>query len=179
MHRRRRRLSRWLRWPATFLIIFVEGLLILVAMGWTMLAWRAADGPIDISFLLPRVERLVAAADPHLRIAVDHAVIGWQGFAQGPDAPGMVDAARREDRGCRASPSALGGRDQRKLFGRLGLHRRVRAARYRRPQPATRAANAAGREPELNFARRARSLPSAKADDVAGCHQGAGAAAGQ
>ncbi|WP_158801833.1 MULTISPECIES: AsmA-like C-terminal region-containing protein [unclassified Acidisoma] len=88
--RTRRRLSRWLRWPATFLIVSVEGLLILAAVGWTMLAWRAADGPIDISFLLPRVERLVAAADPRLRIAVRSAVIGWQGFGQGPDAPGMV-----------------------------------------------------------------------------------------
>jgi hypothetical protein len=97
--RRPRRGGRWWRWPGTALILLVEGVVLLVAIGGTALAWRAAQGPVDLSWLLPRIGRIVAVAAPQLDVSIGHLAIAWQGFTRGPDQPIQVtgDAIRIDD----------------------------------------------------------------------------------
>jgi hypothetical protein len=97
--RRPRRRGRWWRWPATALILLVEGILLIVAISGSALAWRAAQGPVDLSWLLPRIGRVIAVAAPRLDVSIGHLAIAWQGFTRGPDQPIQVtgDAIRVED----------------------------------------------------------------------------------
>jgi hypothetical protein len=88
--RRRRRGGRWWRWPATALILLVEGLLLILVIGGTMLAWRAAQGPVDLSLLLPKIGRAIAVAEPQLDVSIGHLAIAWKGFTKGPDQPVQV-----------------------------------------------------------------------------------------
>ena len=85
-----RRGGRWWRWPGTALILLIEAIVLAVAIGGTMLAWRAAQGPVDLSLFLPRIGRAVAVAAPRLDVAIGHLSIEWKGFTQGPDQPVQV-----------------------------------------------------------------------------------------
>lgn len=90
--RRRRRPGRWWRWPLSALVLFVEGLLLIAIFGGSMLAWRAAQGPVDLSWLLPRLGRIVAVAAPQYSISVSHLAFNWRGFTHGPDQPVRIAA---------------------------------------------------------------------------------------
>jgi hypothetical protein len=103
--RPRRRGGRWWRWPGTALILLVEAVLLIVAIGGTALAWRAAQGPVDLSVFLPRLGRAIAVAAPRLDVSIGHLAIAWQGFTRGPDQPVRVTGAaiRVDDRAAQRS----------------------------------------------------------------------------
>ncbi|HTI03623.1 MAG TPA: DUF3971 domain-containing protein [Acidisoma sp.] len=88
--RRRHRPGRWWRWPLQAAILLVEGILLILIIGGSMLAWRAAQGPVDLSWMLPRLGRIAHAAVPDDRISVQHLAIAWRGFTRGPDQPVQV-----------------------------------------------------------------------------------------
>jgi hypothetical protein len=83
----RRRGWRWWRWPGTALILLIEAILFIVVIGGTALSWRAAQGPVDLSLLLPRIGRVIAVAAPRLDVSIGHLALAWKGFTQGPDQP--------------------------------------------------------------------------------------------
>jgi Protein of unknown function/AsmA-like C-terminal region len=91
--RGRRRGGRWWRWPGTALILLVEAILFIVVIGGTALAWRAAQGPVDLSLLLPKIGRAIAVAAPQLDVSIGHLAVAWKGFTQGPDQPVQVTGA--------------------------------------------------------------------------------------
>ena len=88
-----RRGGRWWRWPATALVLLIEAILIIVVIGGTALAWRAAQGPVDLSFLLPKIGRVIAVAAPELEVSIGHLAVAWKGFTKGPDQPVQVTGA--------------------------------------------------------------------------------------
>lgn len=88
--RPRPRSGRWWRWPLQATILAVEGILLILILGGSMLAWRAAQGPVDLSWMLPRLGRIVHAAAPDYRVSVQHLAIAWRGFTAGPDQPVQV-----------------------------------------------------------------------------------------
>jgi hypothetical protein len=93
--------GRWWRWPGTALILLLEAILLTLAIGGSALAWRAAQGPVDLSWLLPRVGRAIALAAPQLDVSIGHLAISWRGFSRGPDQPIRIDgvAIRVDDSG--------------------------------------------------------------------------------
>ena len=91
--RPRRRGGRWWRWPGTALILVVEAILFIVVIGGTALAWRAAQGPVDLSLLLPKIGRAIAVAAPQFDVSIGHLAVAWQGFTQGPDQPVQLTGA--------------------------------------------------------------------------------------
>jgi hypothetical protein len=66
--------------------IVLGGLLLVVAAG-CLLAWRLAEGPINLAFLIPRAEAAFNGGpdSPHLTIGA--AALGWQGFRNGVESP--------------------------------------------------------------------------------------------
>jgi hypothetical protein len=91
--RPRRRGGRWWRWPGTALILLIEAILFIVAIGGTTLAWRAAQGPVDLSLLLPKIGRVIAVAAPQLDVSIGHLAVAWNGFTRGPDQPVQLTGA--------------------------------------------------------------------------------------
>ena len=89
----RRRDGRWWRWPGTALILLIEAILLIVAIGGTALAWRAAQGPVDLSLLLPKIGRVIAVAAPRLDVSIGHLAVAWKGFTRGADQPVRVTGA--------------------------------------------------------------------------------------
>jgi hypothetical protein len=85
--------GRWWRWPGTALILLVEAIIFIVAIGGAALSWRAAQGPVDLSLLLPKIGRAIAVAAPKLDVSIGHLAIAWRGFTQGPDQPVQLTAA--------------------------------------------------------------------------------------
>jgi hypothetical protein len=90
---RRRRGGRWWRWPGTALILLLEAILFILVIGGTALAWRAAQGPVDLSLLLPKIGRAIAVAAPQLDVSIGHLAVAWRGFTRGPDQPVQVTGA--------------------------------------------------------------------------------------
>ncbi|HEX3983739.1 MAG TPA: hypothetical protein VHX12_08600, partial [Acidisoma sp.] len=72
------------------MIIAIEWGFFAIAIAMAALAWRAAQGPIDFSWALPRLSRIVAVAAPQLEVEVGHLAVAWAGFNQGPDQPVQV-----------------------------------------------------------------------------------------
>ncbi|HUC19034.1 MAG TPA: DUF3971 domain-containing protein [Acetobacteraceae bacterium] len=66
--------------------IVLGGALLLVAAG-SLLAWKLAEGPINLAFLIPRAEAAFNGGpdSPHLTIGA--AALGWQGFRNGVESP--------------------------------------------------------------------------------------------
>ncbi|WP_419757883.1 DUF3971 domain-containing protein [Acidisoma sp.] len=91
--RPQRRGGRWWRWPGTALILLVEAILFIVVIGGTALAWRAAQGPVNLSLLLPKIGRAIALAAPQLDVSIGQLAVAWKGFTQGPDQPVQVTAS--------------------------------------------------------------------------------------
>lgn len=73
-------------WPAN-VIRLVLGLVlvgcVLVALAATGLAWRLAQGPLDVTWLVRRIEPMLQTADGSPRIRVGRATIAWNGFNGG------------------------------------------------------------------------------------------------
>ncbi|HUA76802.1 MAG TPA: AsmA-like C-terminal region-containing protein [Acetobacteraceae bacterium] len=64
----------------------VLGVLLLVIVAGGILAWRLAEGPINLAFLIPRVETAFNKTDaPQLSIGA--AALGWEGFRSGVESP--------------------------------------------------------------------------------------------
>jgi hypothetical protein len=103
----RRRVKRgwWWRWPGTALILLAEGSLLFVAIGGSALAWRAAQGPVDLSWLLPKIGRVVAVAAPDVDFGIGHLAIAWSGFTKGPDQPIQLVAEKTHVTDARAGYS--------------------------------------------------------------------------
>jgi hypothetical protein len=89
----RRRGGRWWRWPGTALILLIEAILFIVVIGGAALSWRAAQGPVDLSLLLPKIGRVIAVAAPRLEVSIGHLALAWKGFTQGPDQPIQLTGA--------------------------------------------------------------------------------------
>ncbi|GAB0119603.1 hypothetical protein Acid7E03_36750 [Acidisoma sp. 7E03] len=67
--------------------------MLMLIFGGSLLAWRAAQGPVDLSWMLPRLGRIAQAAAPEYRVSVGHLSIAWRGYTHGPDQPVQVMAA--------------------------------------------------------------------------------------
>lgn len=89
---RHRHRGRWWRWPLQAAILLVEGVMLILILGGSLLAWRAAQGPVDLSWMLPRLGRIAHAAAPDYPVSVRHLSIAWRGFTHGPDQPVQVMA---------------------------------------------------------------------------------------
>ncbi|MCB8882842.1 hypothetical protein ACELLULO517_21530 [Acidisoma cellulosilytica] len=77
----------WWKYPLDALIILVEWGFLAVAIASAIFAWRLAQGPVDLSWALPRLTRIVAVAAPTIDAEVGHLALAWNGFKQGPDQP--------------------------------------------------------------------------------------------
>ena len=80
----------WWKWPLDALIIVIEWGFLALAIVSAILAWRLAQGPVDLSWALPRLTRIVAIAAPHIDARGAHLAVAWNGFRQGPDQPVQV-----------------------------------------------------------------------------------------
>ncbi len=73
-------------WPAKLLRV-VLGLLLVVCLTLALaaigLAWRLAQGPLDVTWLVRRAETMLAPADGAAKIRVGRATIAWNGFNGG------------------------------------------------------------------------------------------------
>ena len=80
----------WWKAPLDASIIVVEWGFLGVAVASAILAWRLAQGPMDLSWILPRLTRIVALANPAIEAEIGHLAVSWNGFNQGPDQPVQV-----------------------------------------------------------------------------------------
>lgn len=61
--------------------------IVLLAVAGGLLAWRLSQGPIDLSWLAPPLERAVNADRTDLRVRIHSAALAWEGFRNGVDRP--------------------------------------------------------------------------------------------
>ena len=80
----------WWKWPLDAGIILVEWGFLAVALASAGLAWRAAQGPVDLSWMLPRLTRILMIAEPQVDAGIGHLAVSWNGFRDGPDQPVRV-----------------------------------------------------------------------------------------
>ena len=64
----------------------VLGVLLLVLVAGCLLAWRLAEGPVNLAFLIPRVEAAFNAPNGP-RLSIGAAALGWEGFRNGVESP--------------------------------------------------------------------------------------------
>jgi hypothetical protein len=69
------------------LVAAVITLSILSAVLVTALAWRLAQGPLEVTWLAERVERMVNPPENPTRVSVGRIALGWDGFQAGIDSP--------------------------------------------------------------------------------------------
>lgn len=74
---------RLLRWSAALVIT----LALLAAVLATMLVWRLSQGPLELTWLVTRIERMVNAPDNPTRVSIGAAALTWDGFQHGFDRP--------------------------------------------------------------------------------------------
>ncbi len=66
---------------AKFLLEGIGTLLLVLAVGFALLAWRLSSGPISLSFLNSRVtEALHLGADSGFRVVIKDTVLAWGGW---------------------------------------------------------------------------------------------------
>lgn len=65
-------------------LVLTVVVVVLVAAGG--LAWRLSERPLELDWLIPRLER-VAAGHLHRQLTIGGVSLGWQGFRQGLDSP--------------------------------------------------------------------------------------------
>jgi hypothetical protein len=61
--------------------------IVLLGILLAILAWRLSQGPVDVSWLVPRIERSINAASNGARLAIGSASLAWEGFRLGVDRP--------------------------------------------------------------------------------------------
>ena len=61
--------------------------LVLAAAGVGALAWRLSTGPLELPWLIPRLEAAASAAVAPARITIGTASLAWEGFSGGVDRP--------------------------------------------------------------------------------------------
>ncbi|MBV8575802.1 MAG: hypothetical protein JOZ58_12315 [Acetobacteraceae bacterium] len=62
-------------------------LLILGLVGGGMVAWRLAQGPVEIPWLAHRIENTFNADNDRTRLSIGTAALAWEGFREGVDRP--------------------------------------------------------------------------------------------
>ena len=62
-------------------------ILLVLALALGALAWRLAEGPLEIPFLARQIEASVNAATDGPRLAIGRAAVAWEGFRGGTAAP--------------------------------------------------------------------------------------------
>ena len=75
-------------WPARLLRVLLGLALVavvLLAAGAVGLAWRLAQGPLDVTWLMRRAEALFVSPDTPARVAIGRASLAWNGFNGGAD----------------------------------------------------------------------------------------------
>ncbi|RYI81410.1 MAG: hypothetical protein EON47_23630, partial [Acetobacteraceae bacterium] len=55
-------------------------ILLVLALALGALAWRLAEGPLEIPFLARQIEASVNAATDGPRLAIGRAAVAWEGF---------------------------------------------------------------------------------------------------
>ncbi len=84
MLKRSGQVARWLLHLAGEIVLGVL-LVVLVAIG--VLAWRLAEGPIDLGFLVPRLSAALAGRPGGVQVQVAAASLAWEGFRAGIESP--------------------------------------------------------------------------------------------
>ena len=74
---------RLLRWSAALVIT----LALLAGVLATVLVWRLSQGPLELTWLVTRIERMVNAPDNPTRVTIGAAALTWDGFQHGFDRP--------------------------------------------------------------------------------------------
>ena len=52
-----------------------------------LFAWRLSQGPLELTWLVTRIERMVNAPDNPTRVSIGAAALTWDGFQHGFDRP--------------------------------------------------------------------------------------------
>lgn len=76
--------ARWILHLAGEIVLGLA-LVVLIAIG--ALAWRLAEGPIDLSFLVPRLSAALTGRPGGAQIHIGAASLAWEGFRQGIGSP--------------------------------------------------------------------------------------------
>jgi hypothetical protein len=76
-------LMRLLHWAAGLALLLV----ILGGVGVTMLGWRLSQGPLDLPWLVHRLEARVNTEDKTTHLSIGSAALAWEGFRGGVDRP--------------------------------------------------------------------------------------------
>jgi hypothetical protein len=76
-------LMRILHWAAGLALLAV----ILAGVGITALSWRLSQGPLELPWLVHRIEAAVNAEDSTTRLTIGSAALAWEGFSKGVDRP--------------------------------------------------------------------------------------------
>lgn len=85
-----------LRWGLSLLL----ALPLLAGLALGALAWRLSVGPMELGFLARQIERAANADGGPLRLSIDRAAIGWEGFHAGATpVEVLVSGARLTDQG--------------------------------------------------------------------------------
>jgi hypothetical protein len=75
--------ARLLHWTAGLALLLV----VLAGVGTTALGWRLAQGPLELPWLVHRIEAAVNAEDNTTHLTIGSAALAWEGFRQGVDRP--------------------------------------------------------------------------------------------
>ena len=74
---------RLLHWAAGLALLLV----ILAGVGVTLLGWRLAQGPMELPWLVHRIEASVNTEDKSTQLSIGGAALAWEGFSKGVDRP--------------------------------------------------------------------------------------------
>jgi len=69
------------------LLTVVLALLVLSGVGTSLLAWRLAQGPLDVPWLARRLEAVANEPGGPVRLSIGGAALAWEGFRKGVDRP--------------------------------------------------------------------------------------------
>ena len=78
-----RHAGRMLHWLAEIAI----ALLVIIAIGAGSLAWRLAQGPLDLPWLIRPLEAAANAGIAPMHVSIEAAALAWEGFHGGADRP--------------------------------------------------------------------------------------------
>jgi hypothetical protein len=76
-------LMRALHWVAGLALLLV----ILAGVGLSVLGWRLSQGPLELPWLVHRIEAAVNSEDKTTQLSIGSAALAWEGFSKGVDRP--------------------------------------------------------------------------------------------